>query len=285
MLPFKLFLPESFEEAIQLMKEHSAKPISGGTAVTTLIKERIFQPTAIVNLRKLERDHSYIREMDGEIQIGALTTLRTIETSEIVKRDLPVVADCISKIASIRIRNVATIGGNLAHADPDLDLPPVLAGLDAHIDIIGEEGERSKNIKEFIQGYYETDLKEGELIKSIRIPVSSDRKGIYLKHRALSEADWPCVGVAAFMDNSPGSIPEVFINSVADTPIMRIEGIEEIFSDGITSELIDKVGELASEQCDPIGDSRGSVWYKRKMAGEFTIRALREVTGVGESLI
>ena len=66
---------------------------------------------------------------------------------------------------------------------------------------------------------------------------------------------------------------------------MKIEGIEEIFSEGITSELIDKVGELASEQCDPIGDSRGSVWYKRKMAGEFTIRALREVTGVGESLI
>ncbi len=99
MQPFKLFLPESFEEAIQLMKEHSAKPISGGTAVTTLIKERIFRPTAIVNLRKLEKDHSYIREMDGEIQIGALTTLRTIETSEIVKRDLPVVADCISKIA------------------------------------------------------------------------------------------------------------------------------------------------------------------------------------------
>ena len=285
MQPFRLFLPESFEEAIQLMKEHGAKPISGGTAVTTLIKEKIFQPTTMVNLRKLEKDHAYIIEENGQIKIGALTTLRDIETSEIVKRNHPVVSNCLSKIASIRIRNVATIGGNLAHADPDLDLPPVLAGLDAHIDIIGEDGERSMDIKEFIQGYYETDLKEGELIKSIKIPIMPDRKGIYLKHRSLSEADWPCVGVAAFVDEAPGSVPVVFINSVADTPIMKVEGIQEMFSEGITTEAIDKVGELAADQCEPIGDARGSVWYKRKMAGEFTIRALREITGVGESLI
>ena len=285
MQPFKMFLPESFEEAIKLMIEHEAKPISGGTAVMTLIKEKIFQPEVVVNLRKLEKDHSYIKEVGGEIKIGALTSLRSIELSDMVKKNIPLVSECISEIASIRIRNVATIGGNLAHSDPDLDLPPVLAGLDAQIDIIGEDGERSRNIKEFIQGYYETDLKEGELIKSIRIPIKPHRKGVYLKYRALSEADWPCVGVAAFIDDTPGAVPEVFMNSVADTPIMRVEGLEEIFADGITPELIDKVGSIASEQCDPVGDSRGSAWYKRKMAGEFTIRALREVTGVGESLI
>ena len=123
------------------------------------------------------------------------------------------------------------------------------------------------------------------MIKSISIPIIPDRKGIYLKHRALSEADWPCVGVAAFIDDSPGSVPRVFINSVADTPIMQVEGVEDAFSEGITTESIDKVGELAANQCEPIGDARGSVWYKRKMAGEFTIRALREITGVGDSLI
>lgn len=282
MEPFELFLPETFDEAVDLLSSNpGAKPIAGGTALTTLMKERVIQPDALVNLRGLRADHRYVRSAGDEIRIGALTTLRDIETSDVVRETLPVVAETAGKIASIRIRNVATIGGNLAHADPDLDLPPVLAGIDAEVVVHGTAGERAMDIKEFVQGYYQTDLEPHELVKELRLPVDPDRRGVYLKYRSLSAADWPCVGVAAFTDPAWDGVPAVYLNSVADTPVFGLDGLTEVFADGVTEAAITAAGELATEQCDPVGDARGSAWYKRRMAGEFTERALAEVTGVG----
>lgn len=277
-----MYFPETFDEAVSILSsEAGAKPISGGTALTTLMKERILQPEALVNLRGLRDVHRYVRREGDVVRVGALSTLRDVETSEVVREALPVVAETAGKIASIRIRNVATIGGNLAHADPDLDLPPVLAGVDAEIVVQGPDGERAMDVTEFIQGYYQTDLEPGELVKELRLPVRPDREGVYLKHRSLSEADWPCVGVAAFTDPAWDGVPAVYMNSVADTPVFTIDGLAEVFADGVTGAAIEAAGELAAEQCDPVGDARGSAWYKRRMAGEFTERALAEVTGVG----
>lgn len=277
-----MYFPETFDEAVSILSsEAGAKPISGGTALTTLMKERILQPEALVNLRGLRDDHRYVRREGDVVRVGALSTLRDVETSEVVREALPVVAETAGKIASIRIRNVATVGGNLAHADPDLDLPPVLAGVGAEIVVQGSDGERAMDVTEFIQGYYQTDLESGELVKELRLPVRPDREGVYLKHRSLSEADWPCVGVAAFTDPAWDGVPAVYMNSVADTPVFTIDGLAEVFADGVTGAAIEAAGELAAEQCDPVGDARGSAWYKRRMAGEFTERALAEVTGVG----
>ena len=277
-----MYVPETFEEAVAVLaSEPGAKPISGGTALTTLMKERVLQPEALVNLRGLRDDHRYVRREGDLIEVGALSTLRDLETSEVVRDGLPLVAETAGKIASIRIRNVATVGGNLAHADPDLDLPPVLAGVDAEIVVQGTDGERAMDVKEFIQGYYQTDLGPGELVKELRLAVDPDRAGVYLKHRSLSAADWPCVGVAAFTDPGWDGVPAVYMNSVADTPVFAIDGLGEVFGDGVTEDAIAEAGALATEQCDPVGDARGSAWYKRRMAGEFTERALARVTGVG----
>lgn len=279
---FEMEFPDSFDQAVAMLSEGNKKPISGGTALTTLMKERVYQPETLVNLRQLSEEHRYIERADNEIRIGALTPLREIEQSDLVREAVPVVAETASKIASIRVRNVATIGGNLAHSDPDLDLPPVLAGLGARIVVHGPDGERTQEITDFIQGYYQTDLAPNELVKAVHIPIDSSVDGVYLKHRALSEADWPCVGVAAFQRDD--GVPAVYMNAVADTPIFSIDGLDDVFADGITEEAIEAAGDLAHEQCDPIGDARGSAWYKREMAKEFTERSLREVTGVGTTL-
>lgn len=279
---FKMEFPDSFDEAVDLLSEGNKKPISGGTALTTLMKERVFQPDTLVNLRQLSDEHRFIERTDGEIRIGALTPLRSVEQSGLIRESIPVVAETASKIASIRVRNVATIGGNLAHSDPDLDLPPVLAGLSAKVVIHGTDGERTEEVSEFIQGYYQTDLAPNELVKAVHIPIDPDLEGVYLKHRALSEADWPCVGVAAFKHED--GIPEVYMNAVADTPIFSIDNLDDVFEDGVTEDAIEAAGDLAHEQCDPIGDARGSAWYKREMAKEFTQRSLHEVTGVGTPL-
>lgn len=276
---FEMYLPGSFDEASALLVEHDATPIAGGTALMTLMKEGVFQPDSLVNLRPLAADHDYVEERDGVVEIGGLTRLRDVETDPVVRDRLPVVAECLAEVASIRVRNVATVGGNLAHADPNLDLPPVLAGLGAELVLHGPDGERTVAFRDFVQGYYETDLDDGELVKALRVPVT-DRRGVYLKHRSLSEVDWPCVGVAAFAD--PGSdVPEVFMNSVADSPIFRVDGLDEVFADGVTSDAIERAGALAAEQCDPIGDVRGSAWYKRRMADVFTRRAVERVLGEG----
>lgn len=280
MEPFDMHYAESFDEASDLIVEHGAKPISGGTALTTLMKEQVFQPDVLVNLRNLQDEHSYIERENGEIRIGALTTLRTIERSDLLAETVPEVANTASKIASIRIRNVATIGGNLAHADPDLDMPPLLAALGAKIVVHGRDGERAHEITDFVQGYYQTKLDEGELVKEVRIPVREDATATYHKHRSLSEADWPTVGVAAVNYEESDDAPRVFMNCVADTPIFRVDGLDEVFADGASIEAIERAGEMAHEQCDPIGDNRGSAWYKRRMAQEFTERALRDVTGI-----
>jgi carbon-monoxide dehydrogenase medium subunit len=279
---FEMEFPTSFDEAVDLLSEGNKKPISGGTALTTLMKERVFQPETLVNLRGLSDEHRYVERTGDEIRIGALTPLRAVERSDELADAVPVVAETASKIASIRVRNVATIGGNLAHSDPDLDLPPVFAGLDADIVVHGPDGERTVPIREFIQGYYQTDLAHNELVKAVHVPIESDVEGVYLKHRALSEADWPCVGVAAFQRGD--DVPSVYMNSVADSPIFSIDGLADVFADGVTEAAIEEAGDLAHEQCDPIGDARGSAWYKREMAKEFTERSLREVTGVGETL-
>lgn len=279
MQSFEMLFPDSFAEAGTLMREYSAKPIAGGTALSTLMKEKVAQPDLLVNLRGLKDDHDYIERHDEFLHIGALTTLRDIETSDVVQKHAPVVSECLSKVASIRIRNVATIGGNLAHSDPDLDLPPVLAGLDAQVIVGGPNGERTVNLTNFILGYYSTDLGEDELVKGLKIPVRPDIEAVYLKHRSLSEADWPCVGVAGFYD---GDQPEVYVNAVADTPIFQPDGLADVFEDSTTLEAIEVAGNLVHEQCEPIGDARGSAWYKRRMAKEFTERALRAVMDVSE---
>lgn len=275
---FTMYFPDSFEEACSLLTEHETKVISGGTALTTMMKERIFQPESLINIRGLQTEHAYVERENNMIRIGALTTLREIETNSLVRETVPVIAETLSEVASIRVRNVATIGGNIAHSDPDLDLPPVLAGLGAEIVIHGPDGERSEDITDFIKGYYETDLAPNELVKEIRVPIIAGHSATYIKHRSLSEADWPCVGVTAQLGPETNGIPVVYMNSVADTPIFRIDGLEEVFAEGITDESIEAAGDLAKEQCDPIGDARGSAWYKRRMAKEITQRAIRQVT-------
>lgn len=275
---FTMYFPDSFEEACSLLTEHETKVISGGTALTTMMKERIFQPESLINIRGLQTEHAYVERENNMIRIGALTTLREIETNSLVRETVPVIAETLSEVASIRVRNVATIGGNIAHSDPDLDLPPVLAGLGAEIVIHGPDGERSEDITDFIKGYYETDLAPNELVKEIRVPIIAGHSATYIKHRSLSEADWPCVGVTAQLGPETNGTPVVYMNSVADTPIFCIDGLEEVFAEGITDESIEAAGDLAKEQCDPIGDARGSAWYKRRMAKEITQRAIRQVT-------
>lgn len=281
MKSFDMAFPQTIGEASRLLKENpGSRVIAGGTALTVVMKEGVFAPDLLINIRGLADEHAYVTDDDDEIHIGALTTLRDIECSDAVSKHLPVVVECLKEIAGVRVRNSATLGGHLAHADLSLDLPPVLAGYDAEVVLSDGDDERQMALEEFMQGYYETDLDDAELISEIIVPKPEpETRGTYLKHRYFSEVDWPCVGVAAFAVPKGDEVTDVrvLLNSVGRKPILRLDGVNNVIDGHLTEERISEVADNAREQASPSGDLRGSAEYKKRMAGVFTERALHEL--------
>lgn len=280
MKPFDMAFPETISEACRMLEENpGSQVIAGGTAMTVVMKQGVFAPEMLINIRGLADEHAYVEADDEEIHIGALTTLRDVERSDVVGEHLPVVVECLEEIAGVRVRNSATLGGHLAHADVHLDLPPVLAGYDAEVVIADGTDERRISVEELMQGYYETDLDDTELIREIVVPKPDpETHGTYLKHRYFSEVDWPCVGVAAFArPDGGGPDVSVLLNSVSHKPILRLDGVNEVLEGSLTDERIGEVADEAREQVSPSDDLRGSAAYKERMAGVFTKRALREL--------
>jgi carbon-monoxide dehydrogenase medium subunit len=171
MMPFELATPQSMSEAIGLLdpEDPGIRPVGGGTAVMLMMKAGVFQPTRLVSLRGLAPSYSQIEVINGELHIGGLTPLAQLERSPLL-RDWPMLAQTLHTLSNIRVRNVATVGGALAHADPHMDLPPVMSCLDARVVVAGPAGERTFPVSELCTGYYETVLARNELIAKVIVP-------------------------------------------------------------------------------------------------------------------
>lgn len=281
MKTFEMGFPETVEDACDLLAEHpDSRAIAGGTALTVVMKEGVYAPDRLVNLHGLADELAYVSEEEDAIRIGALSTLRDIEQSPVVAESLPVVVSCLREIAGVRVRNRATLGGHLAHADVHLDLPPVLAGYGAAVVVSDGRSERTLPVESFLEGYYETALADHELVTAVVVPKPvAGTRGTYLKHRYFSAVDWPCVGVAAFAVARTDGFEDVrvLLNSVASRPVLRLDGVEAALDGSLADDRIDAVGQLAAEQATPTDDLRGSAAYKERMARVFTERALREL--------
>src|SRR5207248_11308175 len=151
----------------------------------------------LVSLRRLEPALTGIRwAADGGLEIGAMARLRDIERSEVVRAAAPVIAETLLTHSNIRVRNVATIGGNLAHGDPHMDLPPVLIALRGEVLAVGNKGERTIALEDLFTGYFETVLAKNEIIAACRVPAQGATRAAYLKVTTGSAEDWPALGVA-----------------------------------------------------------------------------------------
>lgn len=166
MTGFDLAEPRTLEEAVALLDadDPGVRAISGGTALMLMMKTRLFEPTRLVSLRRLNGELRGVREGTGGFRIGAMTTLSALEASPLVAGRLPVVRRALRTLSNVRIRNVATLGGHLAHGDPHMDLPPILLTLGARVRAVSRRGERWIPIGEFFRGYYETALVADELV-------------------------------------------------------------------------------------------------------------------------
>jgi len=274
---FELVEPRSLSEAYSILADHEdAKAIAGGTALLTIIKQGLLLPKLLVNLKKI-RDASDISfdPVDG-LRIGALATINEIESSPVVRQHYPALADACHVVANIRIRNIATIGGNLAHADYQSDPPTMLAALNARIELMTARGVRTLALGEFQLGSYDTALQAGELISAVVIPPIPDgMKGLYVKFTTGSSEERPCAGVAALarMDNGHCAELRVAVGAVSSRPV-RIAAESLAHNQPLTSELISTIAAEAGRSIDPIDDVRGPADYKRHLVGVLVRRAI-----------
>lgn len=280
MTPFELLEPSSLQEAIGLLDPDDAavRPIAGGTATLLMMKGGFLRPRRLVSLRRVEDRYSRIEAgPEGELRIGALATLSALERSAEARARVPVLAQALKTLANVRVRNVATVGGHLAHGDPHQDLPPVFVSLGARVVALGPKGERSIPAEELITGYYETVLARNELIAQVIIPGQASKRSVYLKCTTRSADDWPCLGVAVSMTADKSVVREasVAISAATERPV-RLRAVESILRGAqVDDALLRKAGDAAVDEATLFADAQGSVAYKKQLLRVHIARAVR----------
>ena len=254
MTPFELARPATLAEALALLDEDS-RPFSGGTALMLMMKAGVLRPRRLVSLAGLSLNRI---EIQDSLRVGAMTTLRQLETHEAVKRGWPVIARALRTLSNVRVRNVATVGGALAHADPHMDLPPLLAALGARVTIRGKHGERSLPVEDLYAGYLENTLKKDEIITHLEVPALGKRRAAYLKCTTRTADDWPAVAVAVAL----GDEERIFVSAATDRPTRLAD------ANAIESLKIE-------------GDLHGSAAYKRELLKVYLKRAIHEARNAG----
>jgi carbon-monoxide dehydrogenase medium subunit len=282
MNPIKFLEPANISEAVLLLDQHSddAKIIAGGTSVVLMLQQKLIAPSVLISLGNVST-HDYIRMEDDGLHIGALAKLREIERSDIVRNFSPALAHTFHIVANVRVRNQATIGGNLSAADYAADPPAMLTALDSRVQVQGPEKTREIPLSEFFLGFYTTALEPNEILTEVIIPnLPSSARGAYHKYTSISAEGRPCVAVGAVADLDPDgkcSDLRIAIGAAVETP-QRVRDAEAMaLGHTLTDELIAAIAEDYARRLDPLTDVRGSAWYRKEMIHVFVKRALQEV--------
>jgi aerobic carbon-monoxide dehydrogenase medium subunit len=279
MIPFELAEPTSLAAAVKLLDpdDETVRPIAGGTALMLMMKAGVFRPQKLVSLRKIEAKYSGIAAAADGLRIGAMTTLNAVERSADVRKHAPVVTRTMRTLSNVRVRNVATVGGALAHGDPNMDLQPVLMALGATLTITGPKGERKLALEELFSGYYETVLEKNELISEVHVPSQAAKKAAYMKVTTGSADDWPALGVAVVLEADGGAIKSArVVGSAATTKATRLKAAEAALNGkAVDDKLLKSAGDAAADEAEFIADVRGSVPYKRELMRIYVGRAVR----------
>jgi len=285
MTPFEYRTPKSLKEVHANLKEFGsdAKLVAGGTALIIMMKQRLVRPSCLISLRSV-RGLNGIELQNGGLRIGGLATHRQLETSPLIRRRLPMLVETYHHVATLRVRNMATVGGGLAHADPNQDPPPSLIALGATLKATSANGSRVIPMDEFFKDYYETVLNPDEVITEVMVPKLPPNSGAaYIKFLPRTADDYATVSAAAVLtlDKSNKTIADVRIalGSVGVTPIRATAAEAVLRGQPLKTEAFAEAGEKAKEAVDPISDFRGSAGYKKDMAAVFVRRALEKALG------
>jgi len=252
-----------------------AKVLAGGQSLIPLMKLRLARPSALVDLNHIPRT-AYIEAQNGDLRIGAMTRHAEIEDSPAAAR-IAILHDCAAGIADPQVRNMGTIGGSVAEADPHGDWAPVLIALGAEVESIGPAGARSVPIAQFIKDAFTTVLGPAELVREIRVPTPGARSaGAYIAFKRCAPV-YPTASAAVqvtMLDDDFCQDAKVVLGSVGLTPVIATEAAAALRGQAITPHAIERAAEAAMAAADPQADVRGSVDYKRLLVQVLTRRAL-----------
>lgn len=282
MNPIKFFEPTDLSEAISLLDQYAdeAKIIAGGTSVVLMLQQKLIAPSVLINLGRVP-NQDYIRLEEDGLHIGALTKIRDIERSEIVQRFSPALAHTFHVVANVRVRNQATIGGNLSAADYAADPPAMLTALDARVRVEGPREMREIPLSEFFLGFYTTALEPNEILTEIIIPsLAASARASYHKYTSISAEGRPCVAVGAVADvDRDGKCIDlkIAVGAAVETPQRVREAEAMAHGQALTDALITAIATEYARALDPLTDVRGSAWYRKEMIRVFVKRALQEV--------
>jgi CO/xanthine dehydrogenase FAD-binding subunit len=278
---FDYLEPKTVAEACALLKQHNgeARVFAGGAQLTILMKQGLYEPRVLVNIKKIPELRGIQFDATEGLTLGALVTHRELETSSLVQAKCPVLCEAEKEVANIRVRNMGTVGGNLASGEPLTDLAQIFIALDGTAKISGANGRRVITVEELFVDFYQTSLTEDEILTHVVLPPPPSRSGIeYIRFSSSSVVDKPSVGVSVrvTLEPSQDSCREarIVLGCVGPTPVRAKQAEALLAEKQIVPELVQQVGAQAAEECSPTSDLRGSEHYKRAVVRTLVKRAL-----------
>ena len=293
---FAYFAPATLDEALDLLAEHGreARVLAGGTDLLLRLKAGQWQPRCVVNIKRIPGLDEISFDPAGGLRLGTLTTAAELARSEIVRAHYAALAQGAGLMASVQIRNLATVGGNLCNAAPSADLAPPLIALGASALIVGPGGQRHMPLDEFFIGPGQTALEPGELLTAvIAPPPAPGSAAVYLKNSPRQAMDIAVVGVAVAMTRlrsaAPAGSPDpakcgdarIVLGAVAPTPLRARQAEALLQGQEITPERIEEAARAAAQEARPIDDVRASAWYRQRMVEVLTRRGLTQLAKGG----
>ena len=282
MIPFDWAEPATLKEAVLLLdpEDSTVRAIAGGTALMLMMKAGVFMPSRLISLAKIEPAFSDIHlDSDGALHVGAMASLSALERSADAMAHFPVMKRAIRTLSNIRVRNVARVGGALAHGDPHMDLPPLFAALGARVSVMGPKTMREIAVEDLYAGYYETVLEKDELIAEAIVPPLNGARAAYMKITSRSADDWPAlnIGVRLQMADANTIQKARVVISAATEKVTRLGATEDLLAGASPDDAtLARAGECAAAEVSFLSDAHGSAPYKKELLRAYLARAIGE---------
>lgn len=281
MQSFEYFEAKSLEEVVQtLASGDEIRVLAGGCGILLLMKQNLYFPQALVNIKKIP-GLKYIEENNGAVRIGTLATHNEVRGMPIVEEKLPLLSEALDYVATNRIRNMATLGGTLAHADPTSDAAPALLALDTRVVVMGPDGEREIELAAFFKDYFETVLEPDEVLKEIIVPLPPvTAGGYYTRFQVRKAMDKAMPGVAVLIDleEDKKTIRSARIGlSGVGNCCLRLEEAEQFLAGNEDHpDIRQKLADIIKATIDPVEEYHFTVDYKKQIAAVFLQRVFAE---------
>lgn len=282
MIPFDWAEPATLKEAVSLLdpEDSTVRAIAGGTALMLMMKAGVFMPSRLISLAKIEPNYSQIRvDADGALHVGAMASLSELEQSANAMTHFPMMRRALRTLSNVRVRNVARVGGALAHGDPHMDLPPLFAVLSGRVSVIGPGTSREIAVEDLYAGYYETTLGKDELIAEAILPPLNGAKCAYVKVTSRSADDWPALNLAVRLEMADAKTIRAarVVISAATEKVTQLAATENLLAGSVPDDAtLARAGDCAMSEVSFLSDAHGSAPYKKELLRVYLARAVRE---------